>query len=100
MAFRLFLNAFPEGAIIPSLHTCDGADVSPSLEWTGEPRETLSFVLITDDPDAPGGTWNHWLLYDLGRDVHSLAQGYRPGKLGISGTNDFHKTGYGGPCPP
>ncbi len=100
MAFRLFVSAFPEGGTIPALHTCDGADVSPSLEWSGEPPDTKSFVVIADDPDAPAGTWNHWLLYDLGHDVHSLAQGYRPGRLGVSGTNDFGKPGYGGPCPP
>jgi Raf kinase inhibitor-like YbhB/YbcL family protein len=53
-----------------------------------------------DDPDAPAGVWNHWLLYDLSPSVKSLAQGYKPGKLGLSGTNDFGKLGYGGPCPP
>ena len=65
MAFKLIVSAFAEGAVIPKLHTCDGADVSPSLEWSGEPAETQSFTLMVDDPDAPAGTWNHWLLYDL-----------------------------------
>ena len=100
MAFRLNVTGFAEGAAIPKWQTCDGGDVSPALEWSGEPAETASFTLIMDDPDAPVGTWNHWLLYDIPAAVHSLAQGYKPGKLGASGTNDFGRLGYGGPCPP
>jgi Raf kinase inhibitor-like YbhB/YbcL family protein len=100
MAFRLIISAFPEGGTIPQLHTCEGADLSPALEWSGEPAGTQSFALIVDDPDAPVGTWNHWLLFDLAASVHSLAQGYKPGHLGVSGANDFGKPGYGGPCPP
>jgi Raf kinase inhibitor-like YbhB/YbcL family protein len=100
MPFKLVVSAFEEGGAIPKLHTCDGADVSPSLEWTGEPRDTKSFALIADDPDAPAGTWNHWLLWDIPASVHALAQSFKSGKLGMSGTNDFGKPGYGGPCPP
>jgi Raf kinase inhibitor-like YbhB/YbcL family protein len=100
MGIRLNTGAFAEGGEIPKLHTCDGGDLSPSLEWTGEPDGAQSFALIMDDPDAPAGTWNHWLLYDLPASVRVLPQGYRPGALGVSGTNDFGKTGYGGPCPP
>jgi len=100
MAFKLFSNAFTEGAWIPALHSCQGADVSPSLEWSGGPSETLSYALIVEDPDAPAGTWCHWLLYDLGAKLQGLAQGYKPATLGVSGTNDFGKLGYGGPCPP
>lgn len=100
MAFRLFSSAFSEGGFIPALHSCQGADLSPSLEWSGEPAETRSFTLIVEDPDAPAGTWCHWLLYDIPPKVHDLAQGYKPGKLGLSGVNDFGKPGYGGPCPP
>ena len=100
MAFQLFSNAFSEGGWIPELHSCHGADISPSLEWSGEPPETRSFALIVEDPDAPAGTWCHWLLYDIAPKVHNLAQGYKPGSLGTSGTNDFGKAGYGGPCPP
>jgi len=100
MAFKLFSNAFSEGGWIPALHSCQGADLSPSLEWSGAPPETLSYALILEDPDAPGGTWCHWLLYDLGAKLEGLAQGYKPGSLGTSGTNDFGKPGYGGPCPP
>lgn len=82
------------------MHTCEGADLSPSIEWSGEPSAARSLALLVDDPDAPGGTWTHWLLYDLPPAVHSLAQGIKPGKLGLSGTNDFGRPGYGGPCPP
>jgi Raf kinase inhibitor-like YbhB/YbcL family protein len=100
MAFKLNVQAFGEGATIPKLHTCDGADLSPALEWEGEPTGTNSFVLIVDDPDAPAGIWNHWLLFDISASVHALAQGYKPGQVGQSGTNDFGRPGYGGPCPP
>lgn len=100
MAFQIFSSAFADGGWIPDLHTCQGADVSPSLEWMGEPPETRSFALIVDDPDAPGGTWDHWLLFDLGAKTHNLAQGYKPSSLGVSGKNSWGKPGYGGPCPP
>jgi len=100
MAFRLFSSAFQDGGWIPELHSCQGADLSPSLEWMDPPPETMSFALAVEDPDAPGGIWCHWLLYDLGPKLQGLAQGYKPGTLGTSGTNDFGKLGYGGPCPP
>jgi Raf kinase inhibitor-like YbhB/YbcL family protein len=100
MAFKILCSAFPEGATVPKLHTCEGADLSPALEWSGEPPDTKSFVLVMDDPDAPAETWSHWLLWDIPRSVHSLAQGFKPGRVGESGTNDFGKTGYGGPAPP
>src|ERR1017187_2990907 len=79
MAFKLTIPAFADGGLIPKLHTCEGADISPSLEWDGEPTATHSLALIVDDPDAPAGTWNHWLLYDLPPTLRSLAQGYKPG---------------------
>jgi Raf kinase inhibitor-like YbhB/YbcL family protein len=100
MAFKLTVGAFPDGASIPQLHTCEGADLSPALEWTDAPAQTQSFALIVDDPDAPVGTWNHWLLYDIPPTVHALPQGFKPGQAGVSGANDFGKQGYGGPCPP
>jgi Raf kinase inhibitor-like YbhB/YbcL family protein len=100
MAFQLFSPGFAESGWIPELHTCQGADISPSLEWIGEPGETRSFALILEDPDAPGGTWTHWLLWDIPAKVHNLAQGLKPGTLGVTGRNDFQKLGYGGPCPP
>lgn len=100
MTFRLFSNAFAEGGWIPELYSCQGADVSPSVEWDGAPPETRSFALIVEDPDAPRGVWTHWLLYDIPAKVHQLPQGFKPGTQGVSGTNDFDRTGYGGPCPP
>lgn len=100
MSFKLVLSAFADGAVIPKLHTCEGADLAPALEWSGEPEGTKSFALIVDDPDAPGGTWNHCLLFDLPPEVHTLPQGFKPGHLTVSGTNDFGRTGYNGPCPP
>jgi Raf kinase inhibitor-like YbhB/YbcL family protein len=100
MAFKLISSAFADGAAIPRLHSCEGADLSPPLEWSGAPGGALSFALIMDDPDAPGGTWNHWLLYDIPPDWHTLPQGFKPLKPTVSGANDFGKIGYGGPCPP
>ena len=100
MPFQIFSNAFAEGGWIPALHSCEGADLSPSLEWSGVPAGARSFSLILEDPDAPAGVWCHWLLYDIGAAIHALPQGSRPGTLGLSGVNDFGKPGYGGPCPP
>jgi len=100
MAFQIFSSVFTDGGWIPDLFTCQGADVSPSLEWSGEPPATRSFALILDDPDAPGGTWTHWVLYDIGSQGHNLAQGYKAGSLGLSGKNSWGKPGYSGPCPP
>ena len=100
MAFQIFSPAFANGGWIPDLHTCQGADLSPSLEWTEAPPETRSFALILDDPDAPVGTWNHWLLYDIGSTTHGLAQGHKAGRGDVSGKNSWGKLGYGGPCPP
>src|SRR5690242_19349165 len=100
MGLQVFSSAFAEGGSIPDLYTCQGADVSPALEWSGEPAGTRSFVLIMDDPDAPVGTWDHWLLFDIGYQVHNLAQGLKPGSLGHCGKNSWGKAAYGGPCPP
>ncbi|HSW51157.1 MAG TPA: hypothetical protein VLH09_13325, partial [Bryobacteraceae bacterium] len=72
MSFSLESPAFADGGPIPRLHTCEGADVSPALEWQGEPEGTGSYALIVDDPDAPAGTWNHWLLWDLAAGLHTL----------------------------
>jgi Raf kinase inhibitor-like YbhB/YbcL family protein len=95
--FRVFSGAFAEGSAIPRLHTCEGADVSPSLEWSDPPTGTRSFALLVEDPDAPRGTWTHWLLWDIPFAARTLAQGAR---VGAAGVNDFGRTGYGGPCPP
>ena len=104
MAFKLTSNSFSQGRTIPQKHTCDGADISPALQWTDAHQGTQSFSLIMDDPDAPGGTWVHWLLYNLPASVHELPEAL-PKKKELSsgaqqGLNDFRKNGYGGPCPP
>ncbi len=97
-------SAFGSGERIPVKYTCDGADFSPSLEWTAGPAGTKSFALICDDPDAPMGTWVHWVIYDIPAAATMLAEGITrekdlPGG-GTQGINDFRRTGYGGPCPP
>ena len=96
--FRIFSSAFAEGAAIPSLHSCDGADMSPSLEWDNPPGTTRTFALLMEDSDAPRGTWTHWILWDIPSAVRVLPQG--SARIGVAGTNDFGRSGYGGPCPP
>jgi Raf kinase inhibitor-like YbhB/YbcL family protein len=108
MALTLTSPAFPPGGEIPKEYTCDGADTSPPLEWAGAPAGTKSFVLIIDDPDAPDPeapklTWVHWVLYDLAGPTRGLAAGASAGGLPPGtreGTNNWGRTGYGGPCPP
>ncbi|HEV2444631.1 MAG TPA: YbhB/YbcL family Raf kinase inhibitor-like protein [Candidatus Sulfopaludibacter sp.] len=100
MQFNLVVKGFDNGGAIPQGNTCDGGDSSPALEWSDAPAATQAFSLIVDDPDAPAGTWNHWLLWDIPAHVHALAAGFSPGTTGASGRNDFGKPGYGGPCPP
>ncbi len=91
--------AFAEGAAIPLRFTCDGEDRSPPLTWSDPPEGTRALALVMDDPDAPGGVFTHWLVYDLPADARSLAEGELPGG-GKQGENDFGRIGYGGPCPP
>ncbi len=95
---------FKPGAEIPEQFTCDGSNISPALNWSAPPEGTQSFALIMDDPDAPGRTWVHWVLYDLPGTERDLPEGVAPkGTLpsgARQGLNDFRKTGYGGPCPP
>ena len=97
-------DAFASGEKIPVKHTCRGADVSPPLEWSEAPAGTQSFALIVDDPDAPAGTWVHWVLYDLPAETRALGEGIEKQKElpngARQGRNDFGKIGYGGPCPP
>ncbi len=92
-------STFGLGELIPVKYTCDGEDLSPPLEWGASPEGTRAFVLIADDPDAPGGTWVHWVLYDLPGDTRALPEG-NPESLGVAGLNDFRRAAYGGPCPP
>ena len=97
-------SAFQSGAEIPRKYTCDANDVSPSLSWDKAPAGTKAFALIADDPDAPVGTWVHWVIYDLPADTKELAEGIATSETlaneAKQGINDFRKVGYGGPCPP
>jgi len=104
MAFTLSSPAFKPGGEIPKEYTCEGKDVSPELTWSGAPAGTRSWALIMDDPDAPAGTWVHWVLYDLPGTTTRLPKGVPPHDTVLDGAtqglNDFRKVGYGGPCPP
>lgn len=104
MEIELTSSAFKEGGMIPAKYTCDDEDVSPPLQWGEVPEGTRSIVLICDDPDAPMGTWVHWLLFNLPSAAMSLTEEVPPEKTlpngARQGTNDFRKIGYGGPCPP
>ncbi len=101
---HLTSTAFAEGAAIPAKYTCDAQNVSPPLKWSGAPAGTKSLVLIVDDPDAPSGTWVHWVLYDLGPSVSELPEDLAKSQFVAGGAkqglNDFKQLGYGGPCPP
>jgi len=104
MAFLLTTTAFENGAMIPKKFTCDGPDTSPPLKWTEPPKGTKSFAVIVDDPDAPSGTWVHWVLYDVPAETRELSEGVRKDRQlpngALQGRNDFGKIGYNGPCPP
>ncbi len=103
MAFQLSSSAFSKGSDIPVKYTCDGSDVSPALSWSEPPQGTKSFALIADDPDAPSGTFTHWVLYDVVASTTQLPEGVpkeEQAKLGRQGRNGFGRAGYGGPCPP
>ena len=104
MALVITSSAFTEGQAIPNRYTCDGPDVSPDIAWSGIPDGTASLALICDDPDAPMGTWVHWVLFNIPADAGGL-----PAEIpsdtalengAVHGTNDFGRLGYGGPCPP
>lgn len=104
MPFQVRTDAFGNGAEIPVKYTCSGANVSPALHWSDAPAGTKSLALIVDDPDAPGGTWTHWVLWDVPAQGGALPEGI-PHDETLStgarqGRNDFGKVGYGGPCPP
>ncbi len=96
--FTLTSTTFDDSGMIPTECTCDGADRSPALQWAGAPGNTQSFALIMDDPDAPNGTFTHWVRFDIPRDVLALDAGQPIG--GIDGINDSQQPGYHGPCPP
>ena len=104
MAFELTSTAFVEGEPIPSKYTCDGEDISPPLQWRDPPEGARSFALIADDPDAPIGTWVHWVLYNLPAGTRSLAEAIPPDAERSDGSrhgnSSWRRLGYGGPCPP
>ena len=88
---------FANGGAIPAKFTCQGKNVSPALEISGVPARTESLVLIVDDPDAPSGTFTHWIVWNIPPGTAKTSSGSVPG---VQGFNDFGKPGYGGPCPP
>jgi len=102
--FRIESAAFKDGGPIPRRFTCKGADISPALRWTEPPGGTRSFTLIVEDPDAPGGVWTHWVVYNLPARARQVPenvpkQDHLAGG-GFQGLNSFGRAGYGGPCPP
>ena len=104
MKFVITSSAFSEGGMIPRKYSCDGPDVSPELIWEGVPEDTRSLALICDDPDAPVGTWVHWVLFNIPAGEKGVAAQIAPDATlsngARHGTNDFRRLGYGGPCPP
>jgi Raf kinase inhibitor-like YbhB/YbcL family protein len=104
MSFQIASASFSPGGSIPKKFTCDGPDTSPQLSWKDAPAQTQTFALIVDDPDAPVGTWVHWVLYNLPANSKELTEGVEKQEQlsngALQGRNDFRKIGYGGPCPP
>jgi Raf kinase inhibitor-like YbhB/YbcL family protein len=100
---KVTTSAFSEGKPIPKDYTGEGGDRSPPVKWDAPPDKTQSLALLVEDPDAPGGTFTHWVLFNLPADTRELAENASAGKLpngAVQGTNDFGKTGYNGPKPP
>lgn len=101
MAFKISSPDFKEGDTIPKKFTCEGEDVSPELNWEGAPAGTKSYSLIVEDPDAPVGTFTHWVLYDIPGNLNTLKRGATSGGGDFkTGATDFGRSSYGGPCPP
>jgi Raf kinase inhibitor-like YbhB/YbcL family protein len=98
--FELTSSAFDQGAQIPVKYSCDGEDIAPELTWNEPPVGTKSFVLIMDDPDAPVGTWVHWVVYNLSPETRSLPEGGELPTGALHGENSWARQDYGGPCPP
>ncbi|MBD3259784.1 YbhB/YbcL family Raf kinase inhibitor-like protein [Candidatus Woesearchaeota archaeon] len=90
--------AFEDGKAIPAEYTCKGSDISPELNFEEVPEEAKSLALVMDDPDAPMGTWDHWVVFNIPATATKVAKGTEP--EGVAGKNSWDKTGYGGPCPP
>lgn len=104
MVIKISSSAFDQGGMIPARYTCDSTNITPPLQWRGVPDDAESLALIADDPDAPGKTWVHWVLFNLPAGTASLAEDYpKDANLengAINGITDFGSNGYGGPCPP
>lgn len=104
MSLTISSKSFRKTEDIPRKYTCDGSDISPQLSWNGVPEGTRSFAIIMDDPDAPMGTFNHWVLYDIPPEVRELPEGVPKDPVipngAKQGINSFRRVGYGGPCPP
>ena len=104
MSLTITSAAFSEGGAIPKKYTCDAEDASPPLAWQGVPANSKSLALIAEDPDAPAGTWVHWVILDMPATLADLPEGVAKQAtvegVGVQGNNDFRRVGYGGPCPP
>ncbi len=105
MAFAVKSSAFPNGGEIPRKYTCAGENISPALSWSEVPGQARTLALIADDPDAPAGTWTHWLIWNIPVRATSLSEGVPASHESLpngarQGKNDFGRIGYGGPCPP
>jgi Raf kinase inhibitor-like YbhB/YbcL family protein len=104
MTIRIISDVFEYGALIPETHTCDDINISPPLSWSTLPEHTISFTIICEDPDAPRGTFTHWIIFNIPANVHELPKAVKKEERlennAIQGINDFGYIGYGGPCPP
>lgn len=101
MTFTLSSTAFRHDSLIPDVYTCDGKDISPQLKWEGAPSKTQSFTLIMDDPDAPMGTWDHWIVFNIPAETKEFSENIKSLPSGTKvGTNSWGRSDYGGPCPP
>jgi hypothetical protein len=96
--FKLFSPAFAPNGPIPQHFTCDGKNISPEIGWMHPPEGTQSLALVVDDPDAPKGTFTHWVLFNIPAGTEKIPEG--DSSVGVAGRNSFQATGYGGPCPP
>jgi Raf kinase inhibitor-like YbhB/YbcL family protein len=104
MAIKITSPAFEQGGMIPSKYTADGENISPPLKWEGVPEGTVTIAVISDDPDAPVGTWVHWVMWNVPPDKKELSENVPPDPRlpdgSMQGITDFRKPGYGGPAPP
>ncbi len=100
MTFTLSSAEFTDNSVIPSKFTCQGADIAPTLTWQGAPENTQTYALIMDDPDAPNGTWDHWVIFNIPANISKLSNETEIPDGAINATNSWGNVGYGGPCPP